>query len=282
LLWVTGMNRRISCLGLALMALGCGGEESMPGGLPAFSGNNNGGGTLNLGGNAGAGGGGGAMGSASTNRSDAGAGQTTGGQMREYGVGDYAVTLTSTAPPPRLCWYTEETTRVCDGSPPTKRTFVEDSCTDGGQSCLANEPPDSEKETGSCWIRVDYETVGGGALTGDCATLAAYHRNYLTGACMFHKHCPGGKCVDYQCTGANYHLPGAPGGPGGPGTGMSPDASPSDNPQPQPMRGGSADAGAPDTLPVMTPDPTPAPPDASPPPPAPAPGGPGGPAPPMR
>jgi hypothetical protein len=240
------------------------------------------GGGINLGGNKA----GDTTGGANRNSGAGGASGNQTAQGREYGSGDYAVILTGAAAPPRMCWYTEVTTRVCDGSPPTKRVFTDDRCVDGGLDCLANEPPDREMDTGSCWTRVDYETVGGGAITGDCATLASYHRNYLTGACLFHRHCPGGKCVDYQCTGAGYHLPGAPGGPG---PGAMPDASPSTGTtDPQPMPGSSSpDGGAssPDAQTVVTPDPppmpTPAPPDASPPsPPSPPGGGSGGPAPP--
>ena len=269
------MNRGIACLALGL-ALGCASESDTPGGQSA----GNVGGGINLGGNKN----GDSTGGANRN---GGAGGNETAQGREYGSGDYAVILTGAAAPPRMCWYTEVTTRVCDGSPPTKRVFTDDRCVDGGLDCLANEPPDREMDTGSCWTRVDYETVGGGALTGDCATLASYHRNYLTGACLFHRHCPGGKCVDYQCTGAGYHLPGAPGGPG---PGAMPDASPSMGTGKPMASGSSPDGGAssPDAQPVVTPDPppmpTPAPPDASPPspppPPSPPGGGSGGPAPP--
>jgi hypothetical protein len=250
---------------VALVAFGCGQAEAPAGPPPVNPTAGGGTTTINL----------------SRDAGTAAAEQTTGGQGREYGVGDYAVILTAANPPPRLCWYTQVTTRICDGSPPTRQTSTDDRCVEGGQDCLAHQPEDRETDTGSCWTRIDHETVGGGALIGDCATLAAYHRNYLAGACMFHRHCPGGKCVDYQCTGAGYHLPGAP----GPGPGASPDGGAPDSMLPLPMRGGAS----PDALPSSTPPdaspvtpqpaPLPTPPDASPP--APPPGGPGGPAPPI-
>jgi len=229
---------------VALLALGCGGQAEGPGGLPVANPTAGGNTTITIGRADG-----GASPGPSTAGGSADAGpatsETAGAERREYGSGDYAVILTGPAAPPRICWYTAVTTRVCDGSPPTRRVWTDDRCVEGGQNCLGNQPDDQEMDTGSCWNRIDHETVGGGALVGDCATLAAYHRNYLGGACMFHKHCPGGKCVDYQCAGANYRPPGAP----GPGPGASPDASPS---------------------PPTPPAPPPAPP-----------GGPGGPAPPM-
>jgi hypothetical protein len=272
------MNRRLALLTLA--TIGCGSAAEEPGGLPPATGGPVGGGNINIGADAGASAGSGADAGASfgaSNRNNpADAGGTHTAQGREYGVGDYAVILTSAAAPPRLCWYTEVTTRVCDGNPPTKRVSADQLCVDGGQNCLANQPSDSKMDNGSCTTWIDFDTVGSGALTGDCATLAAYRLNYLSGACMFHKHCPGGKCVDYQCTGANYHLPSAP----GPGPGASPDASPSGTMDPGPMRGGSPDAGtsSPDTRPMPDPTPAPTPPDASPP--QPPPGPPGGPPPP--
>lgn len=271
---------------VALLVVGCGGPDGpATGGLLPASSNGGGNSTITIG-RADAGTSPGASTAGSTADAGASADQTTSGQGREYGVGEYAVILTAAAEPPRICWYTTVTTRICDGSPPTRRTWTDDRCVEGGQNCLGNEPADQEMDTGSCWNRIDHETVGRGPLVGDCARLAAYQRDYLAGACMFHKHCPGGKCIDYKCAGANYHLPGAPGG----GPGSSPDAG---TMLPEPMPGSSgpdampSGTSSPDASPLR-PDatPTPVPPEASPPtpptpPPGPPGGGPGGPAPPM-
>lgn len=122
---------------------------------------------------------------------------TAGGLYTEYGSGDYAVLLTNTEGLDAYCWYIEETVRVSAGS---KRTAYDHICVDAETNCLAYEPEGWEEETSTTWVRVDYDTVSGGALFGSCEIHAAYWDDDPAVECLFHDHCNGdGLCVDWRC-----------------------------------------------------------------------------------
>lgn len=128
----------------------------------------------------------------------AGGEQSTGAsssEPRAYGEGEYGILLSG--PEPGIyCWYIEETVRICGGS---KETDYFDICLPDERNCLLHQPDDTLDE-GECYVRVDYNTVSGSYLTGDCEHHAAYWASDPSVQCLFHKHCANGQqCVDYRC-----------------------------------------------------------------------------------
>lgn len=130
---------------------------------------------------------------------DSGSGATLNPNLKSYGSGDHAILL-SEANPRRYCWYIEETLRICMGSPPTQDRAYNDLCYDDETNCLARQPEDQERDTGTCWTRIDVENVSGGALYGSCDRVDAYQRRDPGTQCLYHGQCPSGRlCADYQC-----------------------------------------------------------------------------------
>jgi hypothetical protein len=131
--------------------------------------------------------------------SDAGGGSPGPGSDEPvaYGDGEYAILLSG--PEPRIyCWYIEETVNICDGS--TQTDYL-DICLQDEPNCLLHQPDDIPPNgTDTCYTRVDYSTVGGSFLYGDCEHHAAYWSADPDVECLFHGHCEEGeRCVDYQC-----------------------------------------------------------------------------------
>ncbi len=132
----------------------------------------------------------------------AGGSSVTGnGEPVSYGEGEYAILLSG--PEPGIyCWYIEETVRICDGS---TETDYFDICLPDEHNCLLYQPEDTPPNgSDTCYTRVNYSTVGGTFLYGDCAHHSAYWSNdpdvKADAQCLFHKHCQGDElCVDYQC-----------------------------------------------------------------------------------
>jgi len=120
--------------------------------------------------------------------------------LTEFGRGEYAIYLTEQSPR-RYCWYIEETVRICGGGGrPTRSDSFRNVCFDDETNCLARQPEDSERETSSCWTRIDYDNVSSGALYGDCGKVTRYFAEDDTVQCLYHRHCRGDRlCVDYQC-----------------------------------------------------------------------------------
>lgn len=132
---------------------------------------------------------------ANVQRSDA---RTTAADYREFGSGEYAIFL-SEADPPRYCWHLEETTRVTASG---RRDWANNLCQDGlsDSECQASEPVGHRIDTTDLYERVDYTTVGGGALYGTCELLEAYFGDDPAVECLYHRHCGGGRrCYDYDC-----------------------------------------------------------------------------------
>src|SRR5262249_31799227 len=84
------------------------------------------------------------------NAQNGGSGGSPGGQLVEYGQGEYGITLSS-PPPGTYCWYIEETVRICGTSQDTNARNI---CYENEPNCLVRQPEDSETDTGSCWTRV--------------------------------------------------------------------------------------------------------------------------------
>jgi hypothetical protein len=119
-------------------------------------------------------------------------------EYREFGSGEYAVFL-SEADPPTYCWHLEETTRVTASG---RRDWANNLCQDGlsDSECQASEPVGRRIDTEDLYERVDYRTVGGGALYGTCELLEAYFDDDPAVECLYHRHCGGGRrCYDYDC-----------------------------------------------------------------------------------
>lgn len=131
---------------------------------------------------------------------DAGTGSGFTEGLTQYGQGDYAIYL-SAPDPRRYCWYIEETVRICGGNgSPTRDDLYVNVCYDDETNCAARKPVDSEVDNGTCWTRIDYDTVSNGALYGDCSRVDRYFGDNPDTQCLFHKHCPQGRrCMDYQC-----------------------------------------------------------------------------------
>jgi hypothetical protein len=132
---------------------------------------------------------------AGTRRGD---GSTSTENYREFGSGEYAIFL-SERDPPTYCWHLEETTRVtASGRRDWSNNLCQDGLSDG--ECLASEPVGHRIDNADLYERVDYRTVGGGALYGSCEQLEAYFDDDPAVECLYHRHCGGGRsCYDYQC-----------------------------------------------------------------------------------
>lgn len=132
---------------------------------------------------------------AGTRRGD---GSTSTDDYREFGSGEYAIFL-SERDPPTYCWHLEETTRVtASGRRDWSNNLCQDGLSDG--ECLAAEPIGHRIDNADLYERVDYSTVGGGALYGSCEQLDAYFDDDPAVECLYHRHCGGGrKCYDYDC-----------------------------------------------------------------------------------
>lgn len=123
------------------------------------------------------------------------------GEPVAYGDGEYGILLTG--PDPGIyCWYIGEIIEICDGE---EATDWSDTCIPDEQSCLLYQPDDVPPDgTDTCYTRIDYSTVSGTYLHGDCEHHAAYWSSdpdlKATAECLFHGHCQEGQqCVDYLC-----------------------------------------------------------------------------------
>jgi hypothetical protein len=178
-------------------------------------------------------------------KSDAGAGGTSGGDKehtsssggtsttsnsdpREYGEGDYGITL-SEPESDIYCWIIQKNTAVCNG---TLTTDYEDLCVAREKDCSSRVPNNTSEDKGDCYFSSTYQLVSGGPLTGTCEKLDAYWDDDPNVECLFHSHCgPEGRCIDYECfcpEGAHCDPEppppppgGNPGGSGGAGAGPS-------------------------------------------------------------